>query len=206
MLDEQIAYYRHRAAEYDTTAYRDLPAAQRRIAEIVAGFAGTGDLLEIACGTGIWTEPLARHARTVTALDSSPEMVAAAERRVGGVDFVVSDVFAFDPGRRFDTVFFAFWLSHVPDAVFDDFWARVRGWLVEGGRAVFVDEMPVVAGKESYVDGRPQLVERGLADGSRYHIVKVFRDGAELEGRLARLGWTAAVRPVTAQWLAGEAR
>lgn len=206
MLDEQIAYYRRRAAEYDTTAYRDLPAAQRRIAEIVAGFGSTGDLLEIACGTGIWTQALVRHARTVTALDSAPEMVAVAGQRVDGVDFVLSDVFAYHPGRRYDTVFFAFWLSHVPEAVFDDFWARVRGWLVEGGRAVFIDELPVVAAKESYVDGRPQVVERGLADGTTYHIVKVFREGTELSGRLARLGWTAAVQPVTEQWLAGEAR
>jgi SAM-dependent methyltransferase len=206
MLDEQIAYYRRRAAEYDATAYRDLPAAQREIARIVAGFGPTGDLLEIACGTGIWTQALARHARTVTALDSAPEMVAAARQRVAGVDVVVGDAFGYDPGRRFDTVFFAFWLSHVPDVVFDGFWARVRGWLVPGGRAVFVDEMPVVAPKESYVDGQPHVVERGLADGSTYHIVKVFRDGTELAGRLARLGWTAAVRPVPAQWLAGEAR
>jgi hypothetical protein len=56
------------------------------------------------------------------------------------------DVFDWAPPRRFDTVFFAFWLSHVPEASFEWFWSVVGGMLAGGGRAIFVDEQPSCAG------------------------------------------------------------
>lgn len=91
---EQITYYRRRADEYDATSYRDLAKASARIAALAGQLCPTGDLLEIACGTGNWTGPLAEHARTVTAIDAAPEMIALARRRVTGrkVTFVAADV------------------------------------------------------------------------------------------------------------------
>ncbi len=208
MMDEQIAYYRRRAAEYDTTAYRDGDLTGDRLAAIVDRFGPTGDLLEIACGTGVWTRHLVRHASRLTALDAAPEMLDAARDRVpsGTAEFVTADVFHYPAAQAYDTVFFAFWLSHVPDWAFDEFWARVRGWLRVGGRAIFVDERPAGAVKESYVDGEPDVVERRLGDGSTYRIVKVFRGTRQLERRLADLGWQATVSPLDAEWLLGEAR
>ena len=34
---EQVAYYRHRAVEYDMTSYGDLPGTERRITALVDG-------------------------------------------------------------------------------------------------------------------------------------------------------------------------
>jgi ubiquinone/menaquinone biosynthesis C-methylase UbiE len=59
-LQAQVAYYRRRAAEYDETSYGDVPRADRRIAALVNRLRPGGDLLEIACGTGIWTRHLPR--------------------------------------------------------------------------------------------------------------------------------------------------
>ena len=67
---EQVAYYRRRAAEYDVTSYGDLPRANRRIAALIGQLHPEGDVLEIACGTGIWTRHLATCARSVTAIDA----------------------------------------------------------------------------------------------------------------------------------------
>ena len=53
-----MAYYRRRAAEYDLTSYEDVPRADRRIATLLAQLRPEGDILEIACGTGIWTRHL----------------------------------------------------------------------------------------------------------------------------------------------------
>jgi methyltransferase family protein len=83
-LQEQVAYYAARAAEYSSTSYENLTSADRRIARLVSDLHPDGDLLEIACGAGIWTRHLAGCVRSVTAIDAVPEMIAQARRRVPG--------------------------------------------------------------------------------------------------------------------------
>lgn len=68
VLASQAAYYRRRAGEYDATAYGDVESARARIGRLVAEMQPTGSVLEIACGTGLWTEALAGLAETVTAI------------------------------------------------------------------------------------------------------------------------------------------
>src|ERR1700684_682796 len=82
VLSGQVYYYRRRAGEYDATAYGDVAAARARIARLVAEMRPAGRVLEIACGTGLWTEALAGWADTLTAIDAAPEAVAIARDRV----------------------------------------------------------------------------------------------------------------------------
>jgi demethylmenaquinone methyltransferase/2-methoxy-6-polyprenyl-1,4-benzoquinol methylase len=70
-LAEQVAYYRRRAPEYDATSYGDVAAAQKRISRLVAGMRPAGRVLEIACGTGMWTAALASHADSARSPTSS---------------------------------------------------------------------------------------------------------------------------------------
>jgi demethylmenaquinone methyltransferase/2-methoxy-6-polyprenyl-1,4-benzoquinol methylase len=205
--EEQVAYYRARAAEYDATSYGDVRSADRRIAELAGDLRPRGDLLEIACGTGVWTRHLARCATTVTALDAAPEMIALARRRVPGgtVTFVTADVLHWAPPRRFDTVFFAFWLSHVPGSEFGRFWTLLRAALAGHGRVLFVDQHPGTAEEEIYVGGSGEVVERRLRDGTRHRLVKIVRGPEELTRQLTGLGWDAAIAR-SGDWLAGEAR
>jgi SAM-dependent methyltransferase len=205
--NEQMAYYRRRAAEYDATAYGDLAGAGDRIAALVELLRPAGDVLEIACGTGMWTGKLLDWAESVTAVDSAPEMIEIARARLPamGVEFVVADVFGWVPPRRFDTIFFAFWLSHVPGSAFEQFWSLLRSCVVDGGRVIFVDECAPGDAKEIYLAGSSEFVERRLEDGSTHRVVKVFWDPADLEHRVAGLGWRAKVRPSGSDWLVGEA-
>lgn len=108
LLAEQIAYYRARAGEYDRVYaeredLRGLLAAADDLPIV-------GDVLELACGTGQWTQALAGRARSVTAVDSAPEVLSIARERTASpkVRFVRADVFTWQPPRRYDTVFFAF--------------------------------------------------------------------------------------------------
>jgi len=142
VLSSQADYYRRRAGEYDVTAYGDVVAARARIARLVAEMQPTGTVLEIACGTGLWTEALAGLAETVTAIDVAPEAVAIARDRVrsNSVRFEVADVFSWKTAARFDVIFFSAWLSHVPMSRFEQFWQLLRGLLAEGGRVLFIDE------------------------------------------------------------------
>jgi 2-polyprenyl-3-methyl-5-hydroxy-6-metoxy-1,4-benzoquinol methylase len=207
VLADQIDYYRRRAGEYDVTAYGDVATARIRIARLVAEMRPAGSVLEIACGTGLWTEALAERAEEVTAIDAAPEALAIARDRVrpSRVSFEVADVFSWDPGTRFDVIFFSAWLSHVPASRFGQFWQLLEGLLARNGRVLFIDEHVDVRGKEAYVAGRDEVVERRLSDGSTFRVIKNFVDPAELELRLRRLGWECVIRR-DGDWVYGEAR
>jgi 2-polyprenyl-3-methyl-5-hydroxy-6-metoxy-1,4-benzoquinol methylase len=208
VLADQVDYYRRRAGEYDATAYGDVAAARARIARLVAEMRPAGSVLEIACGTGLWTEALARWADTLTAIDAAPEAVALAVDRVrpARVSFEVADVFTWDPGTRFDVIFFSAWLSHVPASRFGQFWQLLERLLVRNGRVLFIDEHVDEHGKETYVPGRDEVIERRLNDGSTFRVIKNFVDPQEMELRLRRLGWDCAIRRDGSDWVHGEAR
>jgi trans-aconitate methyltransferase len=207
-LADQVDYYRRRAGEYDATAYGDVAAARGRIARLVAEMRPAGSVLEIACGTGLWTEALAGWADTLTAIDAAPETVEIARDRVRSpsVSFEVADVFTWDPGTRFDVIFFSAWLSHVPASRFGQFWELLGRLLATSGRVLFIDEHVDERGKEAYVADRDEVVERRLNDGSTFRVIKNFVDPAELEARLRRLGWECVVRRDGSDWVHGEAR
>ena len=204
---EQIAYYCARAAEYEATSYQDVHGADRRVAALVGRLRPGGDLLEIACGTGMWTRHLAGCAATVTAIDAAPEMIALARQQVtaGNVTFVAADILAWALPQRFDTVFFAFWLSHVPRSAFGRFWSLLHSALASGGRVLFVDDEPAAAALETYVAGSGEVVERRLRDGTRHRLIKVARDPEDLTRQLTRLGWQATITR-SGDWLVGRAR
>src|SRR6266498_1627700 len=90
LLAEQIAYYRARAPEYDI-AYLG-KAWDRCLDELPI----TGDVLELACSTGHWTPLLAARARSMTAIDAAPEVLALARQRVRNlpIRFIQTDVFS----------------------------------------------------------------------------------------------------------------
>ena len=205
VLAEQVAYYRASAPEYDAGALT-LPGGNEVVVALDS-FRPTGCVLELACGTGAWTAQLLRHADAVTAVDFSPEMLELAGRRVGEdprVGFVVADVFTWRPDRRYDVVFFGFWISHVPVERFEAFWDLVDGCLAPGGRVFFADdayrtEDELIEGPES------PTIERRLEDGTRFRVVKVPHTAADLQRRLRELGWAAEVHQTAGPFYWGTA-
>ncbi len=133
--------------------------------------------------------------------------IAAARVPEGSVEFIRADVLSWRSaaalGRRFDVAFFGFWLSHVPSDRFADFWGIVADSLVDGGRAVFVDEHATEAGKESWL--AREVAERRLSDGSTHRIVKTFLDPRDITTRLSELGWRADVATLGSGWVIGDA-
>jgi SAM-dependent methyltransferase len=206
LLAEQMAYYRAGAVEYDR-AYAEREDLQGLLA-VADGLPIVGDVLELACGTGQWTRILVTRARSVTAVDAAAEVLALARARTASpsVQFIQADMFEWQPPRRYDTVFFAFWLSHVPPARLPDFWNSVAATLAPGGKAIFIDDGPAEAAREEVLADQPvPAVLRRLDDGSQYRIVKVFHDARTLTGDLTALGWSVHVRPVDGSFIVGIA-
>src|SRR5919202_4320159 len=79
ILREQLAYYRARATTYDASLGDGLHGLQGTLAAVADLLQQLGPLehvLELACGTGIWTRLLLNVAQQVTAVDAAPEMLA----------------------------------------------------------------------------------------------------------------------------------
>jgi 2-polyprenyl-3-methyl-5-hydroxy-6-metoxy-1,4-benzoquinol methylase len=222
LLDEQIAYYRARAQEYDEWFLRENrydhgPEHRREwfreIEEIRTALRSTvrdADVLELACGTGLWTRCLAEDNVRIVAVDASPEVIAINRERVGSanVEYQIVDIFSWAPAATFDVVFFSFWLSHVPPVRFDSFWTSVRAALRPGGQAFFIDSLlePTSSARDhGPVDGSG-VVRRKLNDGREFDVVKVFYEPAGLERRLAELGWRGWVRSTNRFFLYGSMR
>ena len=86
-VEETKEYYRQRASQYSDWAHRTGPYEEgvepeaswfdeaMILIEALASSGLSGDVLEIASGTGVWTEEVVRNAASVTALDSSPEIL-----------------------------------------------------------------------------------------------------------------------------------
>jgi demethylmenaquinone methyltransferase/2-methoxy-6-polyprenyl-1,4-benzoquinol methylase len=194
---EQKRYYAERAPEYDDWWYRRgryelapeaLARWQADAAEAEAAltaFAPLGRVLELAAGTGIWTRKLVRLAECVVAVDANAETLAL---NTSEAELVRADVFEWRPGERFDVVFFSFWLSHVPEDRFEEFWTCVRAALVPRGRVFLVDSG---AGDTAHTatDQAGWEETRSLADGRTFRIVKRRWAPDELAERVRPLGF-----------------
>lgn len=226
ILEQQARYYEDRAPEYDDVWFRrgryDLgPEGNARWFEETArleaavdAFHATGDVLELASGTGLFTQRLIRTATRLTALDASAAVLAANRERLGEhpITYVEADLFAWEPpaGERFDVIFSSFLISHIPPARFEPFWTRLGRWLAPGGRVFFCDD---VAGDEARPSNPGQDAEDGpefahrrtLHSGQEYTIVKVFHRPATLADELAALGWTATIATTGDEFFYGTA-
>ena len=192
--DEQLAYYRAVADDYEN--YRIDAPGHDELLLAIESFRPTGDVLELACGPGVWTAALRQSAASVTAVDGAPEMLARARARLGPdprVRLVEADLFSWRADRRYDAVFFGFWISHVPEERFEAFWNLVREALAPGGRVFFFDDN--YRSDPELVEGaHSAVVRRRLDDGRAFRVVKIPYEPAALERRLRDLQWDISVR------------
>jgi 2-polyprenyl-3-methyl-5-hydroxy-6-metoxy-1,4-benzoquinol methylase len=223
LIEQQKEYYRARAGEYDEWFLRsgryDRGPGHRaqwfaEVDEVRAAlerFRPAGRVLELACGTGWWTEQLVRFADTVTAVDASDEVLELNRQRMGDpkVRYERADIFAWEPDGRYDVVFFSFWLSHVPPERFAAFWEMLRGALAPGGRVFLVDSLRTelsTATDHRLGNEEDIVMERKLNDGRSFQIYKIFYSPAELAAKLDAIGWDAEMHGTESFFLYGHAQ
>jgi len=224
ILQDQIAYYRARAGEYDQWWFRtgrydrgpefngqwhgEVAAVERALDAWLAA-RRPQNVLELACGTGLFTRRLAPRVPRVTAVDASPEVIAINRSRVtaDNVEYVEADLFSWQPAQVYDAVFFSFWLSHVPGERFAAFWKTVAGALAPGGAAYLIDSAfdPTSTAKDHVLPGPDAgVVTRKLNDGREFRIVKLFYRPEELTTKLSKLGWRAEIRQTEHYFIHGQ--
>ena len=219
---ELKTYYAARAGEYDDWFLRKGRYSRGVIAD--AAWAAdmdtatlwldaqplSGEIVELAAGTGWWSPLLAQKASTLWLYDINEEPLDYARKRLLAHGLAahihVRDAWA-EPDRQVDGLFCGFWLSHVPRARLGEFLALCRRWLKPGGRMAFIDSRRDP--ESSAIDHPPpanDLSVRKLDDGREFTIVKVYWEPAELEAAFLAAGFGSAKVTTTSRFfLMGEA-
>jgi SAM-dependent methyltransferase len=203
-------YYQQRAAEYDAVYDKperqdDLAQLRRQLPPLVAG----KRVLEIAAGTGYWTEVLAATAPSIMATDLNAETIAiAAQRQYGQADVTMrtADAYQLDavPGD-FDLVFCGFWWSHVGRAGIPRFLAGLRARVGPGTSLILLDSRYVAGSNYPITRTGPDgdtYQQRRLADGREYEVLKNFPDREEVAAALAGVATELTWTEFTYYWLA----
>jgi ubiquinone/menaquinone biosynthesis C-methylase UbiE len=204
---ELKAYYAARAKEYDRVYHLPDRQADLRALEhwLLPRFAGAR-LLEIACGTGYWTELFAPLVADLVGIDTSRETLDVAQSKIQSpnVRLVVGD--AYDIPRNlgaFDAAFAGFWFSHVPRQRQREFLEGLNRVLEKGSRVVLIDNFfadvkssPIV---ETDSHGNTFQARR-LENGAVHRVLKNFPDEPELRGLLAGLGHDATYHTFGYYW------
>lgn len=205
------AYYNDRAAEYDKVYQNppeqpDLMTANAIIQPLFSG----KTVLEIACGTGYWTERIAATATSVHATDINQSMIDIALRRPlpGNVTFEAADLYNFTPSQQYDGIFGGFIWSHILLQDLDKLLHRMARWLNPGGIIVFIDSNYVpgtnhdpsrIAQKDEYGN---TFQSRTLDSGARYLVLKNIPDQAFMEQQLSKVATDFNFINLTYYWIA----
>ncbi|MEI2579282.1 class I SAM-dependent methyltransferase [Scytonema sp. PRP1] len=210
-IQQQITYYSARAEEYDELFYRagrydrGEEINQRWFNEVAVvknalyQIGAVENILELACGTGIWTQKLLKIGKHITALDASQEVIEINRRKLGAanVDYGLVDLFSWEPDAEYDLVFFSFWLSHVPPTLVDSFFAKVYKSVRVGGQVFILDSRfePTSTAKNHILENNGDIyITRKLNNEQEFKIVKIFYQPEELRDKLTQVGFHADVK------------
>ena len=207
--NDLLAYYAARAREYERIYDKPERQADLRVLEAtVADWLSGREVIEIACGTGYWTQFIAPAARGVLALDANPETLEVARTKAlptEKVRFGVADAYALEPSLgQFDGAFAGFWWSHVPRDAQPAFLASLRARLVPGAVLVMLDNRYVQGSSTpvSRTDAQRNTYQlRRLEDGSEHEVLKNFPTADGLRSALSGFGEEIEVVELPYYWL-----
>ena len=210
MNPDMIEYYARRAREYEAIYHHperqpDLDQLRERLSTVFSGM----DVLDVACGTGYWTEYIARSAKSIVATDVSEEvMELAREKNYGScpVQFVRADAYDLSViAETFPACFAGFFWSHIPKQRRREFLENLHRRLRPGAKVVMIDNM-FVKGEMTELHRSDEhgntYRERKLADGSTYEITKNYPTEDEFRRALSGLAEVTEWREYKYYWWA----
>lgn len=160
-----VDYYAQRAGEYERVYQK--PERQGELSQLKELLRATlrgHQVIEVACGTGYWTEVAAASAASIAAFDINESTLEIARSKPfdkGKVTFVKGDAYRLPPlPRRFDAAFAMFWWSHIPKAALSEFLQQLHAALLPGAVVLFIDN--------TFVPGESTPITRADAEGNTY--------------------------------------
>ena len=189
MKSELEIYYSRRASEYEKIYEKperqsDLQSLKRLVKEILQD----KSVLEIACGTGYWTEIISSAAHSIVAIDSSKEVLDIARLKSyqeNNVKFINDDALSLLKIKNtFNSALCGFWFSHIHKNNIDSFITNLHTKLKPGSVVVMIDNNYVESSSTpvSRKDEEGNTYQlRKLEDGSKYEILKNFYLGDQLK-------------------------
>lgn len=186
------AYYAARAQEYERIYEKpERQADLARLKQLIPSCFAGRSVLEIACGTGYWTQHIAPVARQVTAIDINPETLAIARAKAfppGRVALEVADLYDLPPHyAAFTGAFAGFWWSHMRRAGRRAFVETLHRALSPGAIVVVLDNRYIEGSSTpiSHIDAEGNSFQRRkLSDDSTHDVLKNFPTEAELTADL----------------------
>ena len=192
---ETIDYYRARAPEYEQIYYRDVPERRRELDEAAQRLKQLTEgrsVLDLACGTGYWTQILSTAAASVVAVDISTEMLNEAIKKTyqTPVEFVRADLHTLPfPAACCDLISVGFWFSHQPKQEYDQFFKDIIHPLKRGGSVWLIDNNFPAEGPQMEsvrVDEHGNNYKRRyLENGEGFIILKNYFSKEELQTTFA---------------------
>ena len=188
MNTDLVKYYALRAKEYEKIYYR--PERQAEISQLCQFLKEEFrnlNLLEIACGTGYWTQVISESAQSIVATDINPEMLEIAQGKkypASNVRFKISDIFKMDNlNGEFEAGFGGYIWSHIPVQDLPQFLNKFQQKIKKGGKVIFIDNNylpeysnPIIK-QDKYGNG---YQERKLEDGTSHLVLKNYPEKAFL--------------------------
>jgi demethylmenaquinone methyltransferase/2-methoxy-6-polyprenyl-1,4-benzoquinol methylase len=162
-----VDYYAKRANEYERIyqkpeRQKDLATLRRLFQQAFAGYR----VLEIACGTGYWTQVVAETTKSITATDINEEVlqIARAKNYAGNVSFQKVDALNLSFPRQddFTAGLAAAWWSHLRKAQIRNFLFQFHRLFSPGSIIVFMDNQ--------FVPGSNTPISRTDAEGNTYQL------------------------------------
>lgn len=196
-----IDYYAKRANEYERIYEK--PERQNDLAKLKELFQKTcagHSILEIACGTGYWTQAVSQTAKSITATDFNEEVLKIARAKKYGceVSFQKADAFNLSFSQNNFTAGLATaWWSHLRKPEIKNFLSQFHRQFSCGALMVFMDNR-FVPGSNTPInrtdDEGNTYQLRKLENGNEYEVLKNFPGEKEAEKILGELAteicWT----------------
>ena len=202
-------YYSKRAAEYERVYDKperqaELEWLRKRVPELLRDRV----VLEVACGTGYWTQHIARAARRVYACDINESVLEIAREKPipgGKVDFFKADAVSLaGTPEGCDAAFAGFWWSHVKKSGIAQFVQNLAARLQPGARVVILDNS-FAAGSSTPISRRDAegntYQMRRLANGEEYEVLKNFPSSEELAEAVRPIAREAHLESLAYYWL-----
>lgn len=203
------SYYNLRAQEYEKIyqigdRQEDIKSLSQKLQESLSD----RRILEVACGTGFWTQIMASSARSILALDQSLETLEIARTKKlfnKEIQFIQDDAYTLAKANdSFNAAFAGFWWSHISKNRIIEFLKNLHGKLMPGAKVLFFDNQ-YIEGISTPINrtdiGGNTYQLRTLADGSRHEIIKNFPTDEDLKIILGGLSKNLVIHRWKYYWM-----